>query len=192
MKSKRNEQLFVLQQSELQQLEKLDKEDYIDLYYADGSHFSLTPSVRYAWQKKDEELTVPSSRSVALSIFGIMSKDCRLHSQMFEGTLDSKKIIGIFDDFTTQITKQTVVVIDNAPMHHSKIFKAKIEEWKEQDLYVYFLPSYSPELNLIEILWRFIKYDWLKFDAYKDLSTLKNNLNEILLNVGTKYNINFQ
>jgi transposase len=69
---------------------------------------------------------------------------------MFEGTLNSKKIIGIFDKFAKTVTKQTVVVIDNAPVHHSKIFEAKLKEWKQQDLYMYFLPPYSPELNLIE------------------------------------------
>ncbi|MDR1339279.1 MAG: transposase, partial [Prevotellaceae bacterium] len=67
--------------------------------FSDGSHFSLTPSVRYAWQRKGEEILLPSSRSTALSVFGIMSKDCRLHSEMFEGTLNSEKIIGIFDKF---------------------------------------------------------------------------------------------
>lgn len=35
-------------------------------------------------------------------------------------------------------------------------------------LFIYYLPPYSPELNLIEILWSFIKYAWLPFNAYKD------------------------
>jgi hypothetical protein len=90
LKSKRNEQLFVLQQAEIELFNKLDKENYLDLYYADGSHFSLTPSVQYAWQKKGEELTVPSSRSVALRVFGMISKGCKLFSKMFEGTLNSE------------------------------------------------------------------------------------------------------
>jgi hypothetical protein len=128
---------------------------------------------------------------MALSVFGIMSGNCDLHAQMFEGTLDSEKITGIFDAFATTITKQTIVVIDNAPVHHSKAFEMKIEEWKHQDLYLYFLPPYSPQLNHIEILWRFIKYDWLPLGAYTDLKTLKNNLTDIIQNVGTKYNINF-
>jgi transposase len=42
-----------------------------------------------------------------------------------------------------------------------------------QGLYLLFLPPYCPELNLIEILWRKIKYEWLPVSAYesfKDLS----------------------
>jgi hypothetical protein len=49
LKSRRNEQAFVLQQAELELFKRLDDENYLDLYYADGSHFSLTPGIRYAW-----------------------------------------------------------------------------------------------------------------------------------------------
>ena len=53
------------------------------------------------------------------------------------------------------------------------------------------LPPYSPELNLIEILWRRIKYQWLDFDAYKSFENLKEKLNFVLNNFGTKYDIKF-
>jgi transposase len=169
----------------------MHREGYIDLFYADASHFSLVPSVRYAWQRKGEEILLPSARSFALSVFGIMSPDCNLHYDIVEGTLNSDKIIAAIDKFVPHIRKQTILVIDNAPVHHSKAFQRKIEMWREQDLYVYFLPKYSPELNKIEILWRFVKYDWLPFDAYTNLQNLKERLNNILQNVGTKYKINF-
>ena len=191
LKEKRDKQVFDWQFAELECFEELHKQGYIDLFYADASHFSLVPSVRYAWQRKGEEILLPSTRTTALSVFGIMSLDCNLHSKVFEGTLNSEKIIATIDEFVQHIRKQTILVIDNARVHHSKIFKAKIKEWREQDLYVYFLPKYSPELNKIEILWRFIKYLWLPFDAYKNIQNIKEHLNEILRNVGTKYYINF-
>ena len=110
-----------------------------------------------------------------------MSLDCELHSEIVEGTLNSEKIIAVIDKFVQHIRKQTILVIDNAPVHRSKAFEAKIKVWRELDLYVYFLPKYSPELNKIEILWRFIKYFWLPFDAYKNIQTLKERLNQILM-----------
>ena len=66
----------------------------------------------------------------------------------------------------------------------------KMEEWKENDLLVYFLPPYSPELNLIEILWRRIKYQWLPFE---DLcfQNPKERLSYVLNNFGSKYDIIF-
>jgi len=53
------------------------------------------------------------------------------------------------------------------------------------------LPPYSPELNLIEILWRRIKYTWLPFSAYACLNALSEALETILSQVGSEYQITF-
>jgi hypothetical protein len=42
----------------------------------------------------------------------------------------------------------------------------KQKEWEQKGLKIFFLPTYSPQLNKIEILWRFIKYEWLRPSAY--------------------------
>ena len=85
-----------------------------------------------------------------------------------------------------------MVVIDNAPIHKSQAFQKKLPTWEKKELFLYFLPAYSPELNLIEILWRFIKYFWLPFSAYLNFDALVDAVEEILMNVGTKYQIAFQ
>ncbi len=47
-------------------------------------------------------------------------------------------------------------------LHTSHKFKAKIaNRMIERKLIVCYLPTYSPELNLIEILWKKVKYEWL-------------------------------
>lgn len=43
----------------------------------------------------------------------------------------------------------------------------KLDEWKERQIEIFQLPSYSPQLNLIEILWRFMKYEWIEISAYR-------------------------
>ncbi|MBE0424586.1 MAG: transposase [Lutibacter sp.] len=47
-----------------------------------------------------------------------------------------------------------------------------------------FLPPYSSKLNLIEILWRRIKYQWLPFQAYLSFQNLKEHLSYLLNNFG--------
>jgi len=42
------------------------------------------------------------------------------------------------DNFVAQTVKKTVVILDNCPIHKSRKFMAKIEEWKEQDVWIYF------------------------------------------------------
>ena len=72
------------------------------------------------------------------------------------------------------------------------MFRRNIEKWRtESDLFLFFLPTYSPKLNLIEILWRKIKCEWLEFKGYLSFDKLKMNLKEILDNVGNKFNIQF-
>jgi transposase len=39
-------------------------------------------------------------------------------------------------------------------------------------LFVRFLPPYSPHLNLAEVLWRKLKYEWLRPQDYADEDTL--------------------
>jgi len=191
LKNKRNQDLFNKQKVDLEQLTELHKSGYIDLYYGDASHFGLTPCVPYAWQHKDKPILLPAAKGQSLSIFGLMTPCCKLYYQSFEGTLNSDAVMGIFDQFAKTITKRTIAVIDNAPIHKSRKFMAKIQDWKEQDLLIYFLPPYSPELNLIERLWRSIKYQWLPFQAYQNFNNLKEQLNIVLNQFGSKYDINF-
>lgn len=191
MKDKRDQVQFNSQKVELEQLTHLHKMGYIELYYCDESHFGLTPNVGYAWQKKDAPILLPASKGKRLSVLGLMTPDCKLFSRIFEGSINSDSAITVMDEFCQTITKRTVVVIDNAPIHRSKKFMAKVEQWRELDLWIYFLPPYSPELNIIEILWRFMKYQWLPFDAYLNFMRLKARVAEVLECVGLKYRINF-
>lgn len=191
LKDKRDQVQFNSQKAELEQLTHLHKMGYIELYYCDESHFGLTPNVGSAWQKKDAPILLPASKGKRLSVLGLMTPDCKLFSRICEGSINSDSAIAVMDEFCQTITKRTVVVIDNAPIHRSKKFMAKVEQWRELDLWIYFLPPYSPELNIIEILWRFMKYQWIPFDAYLNFIRLKERVAEVLECVGSKYRINF-
>jgi len=100
-------------------------------------------------------------------------------------------VIACLDAFSEMITNDTVVVIDNASFHTSQAVEEHIMEWETNGLTLFFLPKYSPELNLIEILWRFMKYEWIEFDAYKGWENLVEYVEDIIIHYGTKYVINF-
>jgi len=59
----------------------------------------------------------------------------------------------------------------------------------KKGIIIRFLPKYSPELNLIEILWRFIKYYWLPFSAYLLFDALVREVENILVQIGTEFKI---
>ena len=191
MKAKRNKEQFEIKREEIETLKRLDDDGYIDLYFGDQSHFGLTPNVPYAWQTKENPILLPAAKGQYLNVVGLMTRKNNLYFEVLETTFNSDRIICFMDRFVEQTLKKTIVILDNSPIHKSKKFMAKIEEWKEKDVLIYFLPPYSPELNLIEILWRKIKYQWLDFDAYKSFQNLKEKLNFVLNNFGIKYDIKF-
>lgn len=192
LKAKRNLIEFACKKAEIEQLEVLAHQGYVDVFYYDESHFSLTPCVPYAWQIKGETIEIPTARSKNINVAGFFSKKNQLIHYYSETSINSENLTEIFNDFALKTTKKTVVIMDNAPIHKSKMFMKNIDKWRtENDLFLFFLPTYSPELNLIEILWRKIKYEWLEFKAYLSFDKLKINLKEILDNVGNKFNIQF-
>lgn len=95
------------------------------------------------------------------------------------------------DDFAAKIKKRTVIVIDNAPIHTSKAFREKIAQWKQQKLEIFWLPTYSPQLNSIEILWRFMKYEWIEIEAYSNWKSLAKYVEKVLRFFGDRYVIDF-
>lgn len=114
-----------------------------------------------------------------------MTPCSKLYSKIFEQTINADITIEFMNNFANQISKKTVVILNNTPIHKSKKFISNLSRWREQYLYVYFLPPYSTELNKIDILWRFIKYEWIPLDALSKLSksqrTTKRNITFVWL-----------
>lgn len=176
---------------ELEELKKQEERGEIEIRYVDESGFCLIPYVPYAWQASSERIEIKSQLSPRLNVLGFLSKTNKLEAYTFNKSINSDVVIACLDDFCGKIQKKTVLVMDNSSIHQNNQLWEKEAEWKEKGLEIFFLPTYSPHLNLIEILWRFIKYQWLECNAYENYSTLVNAVEEILINYGTKYTINF-
>jgi transposase len=100
-------------------------------------------------------------------------------------------VIECFEQFSQQLKKRSYVFLDNASIHKSHAFIQHISQWVKRGLIIKYLPPYSPELNLIEILWRFMKYYWMPFSAYVSLQCLLQSIEDILQRFGTEYIIAF-
>ncbi len=113
-------------------------------------------------------------KSNCLNVLGFINHACHFECHVFEGSINTEVVVACFDDFAKKLSKRTVVLIDNASIHTSNLFKDNIDKWEAENLIIYNIPPYSPELNKIEILWRKIKYEWLDFSAYESFKSLKN------------------
>ena len=87
--------------------------------------------------------------------------------------------------------KPVVIVLDNGLIHRCQLVYDQQAAWEDHDVYLFFLPPYSPHLNPIETLWRMMKYRWLKKVNYLSWSRLKKAIFAIIKSFGQEYRINF-
>jgi transposase len=191
LQSLRAPDAFAQAKRELEALQHQEDQGQIALYYFDESGFALDPTIPYAWQEPKSVIELPARKYGRINVLGFMNRQNDLHPFMFEDSIHTGVVMACFDAFCQTLTKQTVVVIDNASIHTSEDFENRIPYWKKKGLIIKYLPPYSPELNLIEILWRRIKYTWLPFSAYECLNALSEALETILSQVGSEYQITF-
>jgi transposase len=163
----------------------------IELLYADASHINERPNVPYGWQFRDEKVYMPSDKGVGINLFGLLSRNNRLIFEMTTERITGDFVIGQLEKLLDNLEKPTVVVLDNASAHRNKKMSERIPHWEARGLYIFYLPTYSPHLNLAEILWRKLKYEWLSPADYLDWENLKYQVRMGLSNVGTVLKINF-
>ena len=185
MKNKRNEADFQTGKARLEYLKQEENKGKINLYYFDESGFSQVPSIPYAWQLIGETREIPSQRSKRINVLGFLSRKGDFFYRKTEGSTKTETVIEAFDDFIQNYWQQgkklpCFIMIDNASMHTSHVFQAQIKRWEAQQIHVFYLPKYSPELNLIEILWRKIKYEWMPLKAFESYANLKKEVHRIL------------
>ena len=193
LSGERDEDSFRLCEQELAEHLQASGQGEIRLLYLDESGFNGVPYIPYAWQDKGTTLELPCPTGKRINVLGILSvSETELEVHLPEGKMTSERVLEVLDgvaETAKDETIPTVLVLDNASIHTAKIIQDKREEWENKNLYLYFLPAYSPELNLIEILWRKTKYEWLPFDAHESYQKLRSCLEEIFSGFGSRYNI---
>lgn len=133
------------------------------LYFQDESTVSLVPVLGTTWAKKGEtpKVEVTGNRgSICLS--SAISPAGRMVFRIEKKNVSSETFI----DFLKQIMKnhkwrKIVVIADNSPSHTAKAVENFIRENKNQ-IIVYYLPTYSPDLNPDEEVWKYLKNVKLK------------------------------
>lgn len=177
--------------SALNILKTLDAMGHIRLYFMDESGFTLTPPIPYAWQAIGETLGIPSRRSPSLNVLGFLHRQGHFESYVSEQSITSDVVVACIETFFPTVDKPTVIVMDQAPIHTGHMVWEQRDQWKQRGLYLFELPTTSPELNLIEIVWRFMKYQWMETQAYENWQTLTNHVEKMLAGFGKDFVINF-
>ena len=172
-------------------LEELARQGRIDLLYGDESRVSSEGYVPYGWQFPGESVCVLAQRDYHLNCFGLISRTNQCHWATTTATITAEFVAHQLEALSWGLTKEMVVVLDRARIHTGKLVQSRIAAWQQRGLFVFFLPPYSPHLNLAETLWRKLKGEWLRPEDYLEKDTLFYAVNRCLANVGRKLTIKF-
>ena len=99
-------------------------------------------------------------------------------------SITGEKVIELLDALSFQVRKNTFVVLDNATIHRNHKIKELRPIWEKRGLFLFYLPPYSPHLNIAETLWRILKGKWIRVQDYASTDTLFYAANRILAAVG--------
>ncbi|WP_099116111.1 IS630 family transposase, partial [Xenorhabdus miraniensis] len=141
------------------------RSEHYRLIYLDEAGFYASPPVQYGWSPRGKPHETEPQNHVRRSVLGALNyTDNTLFYQIISDNVTRADVI----DFLEQIAQQgddrlTFVVLDNARIHHGLEKEIERRWLQEHNLFLLYLPTYSPELNLIEIVWRQAKYHWRRF-----------------------------
>lgn len=92
-----------------------------------------------------------NSRREGLSVISTVTNKGEMRWKVFSGALNAKILIGFLTRLVRQREDKIFLILDNLRVHHSKLVKRWLADNAEK-IEVFYLPSYSPELNPDELL----------------------------------------
>jgi len=126
------------------------------------------------------QLLAPTRKSIAL--FGAVNiRKGRLVTQ-FEQKFNAMT----FQNFLKKLIKRgargcrIVIILDNAKYHHANLLKPFLQKHRKR-LKLEFLPSYSPELNPIERVWKLTRRLCTHNEYFPTLTALQEAVSKQLL-----------
>ncbi len=134
------------------------KEKNAMILFGDEATCAMWGSLGYTWAPKGQQPHIKTSgKRKGYKLFGLIDY---FSGQFFHQATTGRFNSESYKEFLTDVlskTKQSLIIIqDGARYHTSKACKAFFKK-NEQRMSVYQLPSYSPDFNPIEYLWKKLK-----------------------------------
>lgn len=151
------------------------------LLFGDEASFAQWGSLSYTWAAIGEQPTVQTSgKRKAYKVFGLIDFFTgRLFYQGIESRFNSESYIGFLKMVLKQTQGMLFLVQDGARYHTSKLTQQFFQDHAKR-LTVAQLPSYSPDYNPIEFLWRKLKRRTTHNQYFPEFDILVNSVEEAL------------
>lgn len=161
------------------------------LYFMDAAHFVLQPFLGYLWCFARVFIQASSGRQR----FNVLAALDACTHQLFVVTNDTyinaESVCTLLTNMRAAITDDLpiTIVLDNARYQHCR---RVLDYAATLPIELLFLPPYSPNLNLIERLWRFVRKTTLSTAYFNTFAAFKAAIQDCLHHSQTKYSQELQ
>ena len=152
------------------------------MYFVDAAHFVLGGFLGCLWCFCRLYLPTPSGRQRYNVLGAIDAITHELITECNDKYINAQSVCNLLSKIALlHINIPITVIMDNAKYQHCELVRSFA---KELSIELLFLPSYSPNLNIIERLWKWVKKDCLYCKYYEKFSAFKNAIDLSLSKVG--------
>lgn len=152
------------------------------VYFVDAAHFVMGALLGYLWCFARLFIPTASGRSRYNVLGALDAVTKELITVCNKTYINAESVCELLLKISTQnLGLPVTLVLDNARYQRCK----KVQEYaRTLNINLLFLPSYSPHLNLIERVWKWLKKDCLSCKYYHNFYDFVKAIDESLKKVG--------
>lgn len=154
----------------------------------DAAHFILNPYLGFLWCFVRQFIKAPAGRK-RYNVLGAL--DAVTHEVVTisnDSYINANSVCELLEKIYKNNSNTSItIVLDNARYQKCHIVKELADKLNIELL---FLPSYSPNLNIIERLWKFVKKQCLYSRYYDSFEVFQNAISACLEETHSKYKKN--
>jgi transposase len=167
--------------NKLDRLLKLANEQLIKLFFVDASHFVHLPFQGYLYGLKRFFIRAAAGRK-RFNVLGALDAVSKsIITVCNETYINAQTVCQLLELLASQYVGERIyLILDNARYQKCQLV---CETAQRLNIKLVYLPAYSPNLNLIERLWRFTKKKVLYNKFYSSFNEFKNAISTCLDNI---------
>jgi len=153
--------------------------------FVDAAHFVFGPFLGFLWCLVRLLVPGPSGRkryNVLAALNAVTHEVIRVTNHSY---INAESVCALLRQVAAAgLPRPLTLVLDNARYQRCELVQSLARSLRIELL---FLPSYSPNLNLIERLWKFVKKTCLASRPLPDYETFTRTIDDCLNNLQTRY-----
>lgn len=161
------------------------KQNKRHLFFVDAAHFVLQPFLGFLWCFTRLFIKAPAGRQRFNVLGALHATSLQLVTVTNSDYINSHSVADLLRQLARRFTDLPItLVLDNARYQRCHFVQ---DLARQLGIELLFLPSYSPNLNLIERLWKFVKKQCLYSHYYEKFADFKQAIVNCLAEVSGQY-----